>query len=102
MAILHCPEDDKIALAQSELLATFREIENLRNKAQEERIIAEQATEEAQKITREALANELAFKSERLLNDQNRERAFQLAEFAHLYVDADNTNVNQQLVLHCH
>ena len=62
-----------------------------------ERIRADKQTKIAQQQTRTALANDLAYKAQNLLDEGDRTKAFQLAAFAHRYIDYDNHQATRVL-----
>lgn len=76
--------------AEAEAKKEAQRAEAEKRKALQAQTAAEKAKQEAQETTREALANDLAFKGELALKDKLRTPAFRLAEFAHLYVQANN------------
>lgn len=83
------PEKDEEI--KGEILEVFREVN-------QQREIAIFEKDKAEIKTRENYANNLAFKSQVALEHGARSIAFRIAEFAHIYVDDENSNVDRALV----
>lgn len=85
---------DRLALLKEEELRQEKELRQLAEREKQKAIDAEI---KAKKQTSIARANELAFTAQNLLRSDDRTKAFQLAAFAHDYIDHTNLKVGRML-----
>jgi len=96
--------DKKIIDVFQKIIDVFQKIIKLKNQsdsnekeAKRQSQIAKENAENAQKQTQTALANDLAYKAQNLLKEGDRTKAFQLAAFAHRFIDATNHEADKAI-----